>query len=156
MSWRYSQRDVEFVVPDGWIVSEDDFDEVIRAITLGPEGECMVDLYKSEQAPTLEAYVENQTKHFLKALPRNLQIVDGPQRSTEVARHGGLRVEGVKLQFAIRSKTSRNECGDMNCFYRLDFGRYTAMCSLRCSDDEYAALRAGFVEFLESFHVAGQ
>ena len=156
MSWRYSQRDVEFVVPDGWIVSEDDFDEVIRAITLGPEGECMVDLYKSEQAPTLEAYVENQTRHYLNALPRDFQIVAEPLRSAVVARHRGLQVEGVKLQFAIRSKTSRIEYGDVNCFYRLDGGRYTAMCSLRCSDDEYAALRAGFEEFLESFHVAGQ
>lgn len=153
MTNRYSQGGVGFVVPDGWAVSEDDLDDVIRAITLGPDGECMVDIYKSEQAPTLEAYVENQIKHYLNALPREFQVIAGPSHSLEAARHCDRNVEGVRVQFVFRSRTSRIEHGDINSFYRLEVGRFTAMCSLRCSDDEYSALRPGFDKFLESFDV---
>ncbi|HXJ17787.1 MAG TPA: hypothetical protein VNM68_11415 [Candidatus Polarisedimenticolia bacterium] len=143
---------MHFIVPNDWNVVEDDLNEVIRAITLETplDGFCMLDLYKLEQAPTLDGYIDNQMECFLEALPFGFRMVDGPNKSRERARHEGREVFGVTVKSIIRSLFLRRH-SDANSFFRIESDGYVGMCSLRCSGDSFLALRPGFLQLLESF-----
>jgi hypothetical protein len=151
---RYSQKGIHFMVPDGWTVSDDSLDEVLRAITLEAPphvGSCMVDLYKAEQAPQLNKYIQNQIRHFAEALPFGFKIIEGPHNAVEKARHQGREVLGTTVRLVIRSLWFTRS-REVSSFFRIELGSHTAMCSLRCDDDEVSYLRPGFEELLESLH----
>ena len=153
MPSHYSRTGVTFLVPDGWKVSEDDLDGVVRGITLNTpsNGSCMVDLYRTEQAPLLDKYIKTQIRHFAEALAFGFKIVEGPHSSVEKARHQSHEVLGTTVRYVIRSLwLTRSRYTDS--YFRLELGSHTAMCSLRCADDEVSLLRPGFKEILESFH----
>lgn len=147
----YSQKGLQFHYPEEWQVMEDDFDEVIRAITVETplEGLCMLDLYRTEQAPPLDSYIENQIQHFEETLPFGFKIVEGPTNSSEKASHQGREITGVTVKSTIRT-LFRQRIPDVNSFYRIALGDYVGMCSLRCSGDAFSELRPGFLQFLES------
>jgi len=154
MPGSYSHQGVQFVIPDGWTVEEDDLDEVIRAITVDTpsEGYCMIDIYKTAQSPDLSRYIDNQLKHFVAALPLGYKVIEGPFKAEERASHQGTEVVGLVVNLVIRSLL-RRRIPDSNVFYRVELGSYTALCSLRCPADAYQQLRAGFGELLEGFSV---
>ena len=149
----YSQKGIHFVVPDGWTVAEDDLDEVVRGITLDTSsyGSCMVDLYRAEQVPPLDEYVQNQMKHFAEALPFGFRIVEGPQCSVGKARHQGREILGTTVKFVTRSLLLQRE-RHIDSFFSLELGSHAAVCSLRCTEDEVSLLRPAFEVFLESFN----
>lgn len=150
MPTAYAIRGIRFKVPDTWGEVDDDLDETIRSITIDAPsgGYCMLDLYQVEQAPSLDRYIENQIEHYLRALPRGYRIVGKPVRSTETAVHRGREVKGERVWLDVRTFWNRHP--DLNSFFRLDLGRLTGLCSLRCPEEEFDRNRVRFGEFLES------
>ncbi len=149
----YSLQGIHFTVPDGWVVSEDDLNETVRGITLGPptHGACMVDLYRAEQAPPLDKYIQKQVRQFAEALPVGFKVVDGPHSSIEKARHQGGEVLGTTVKLVIRSWwLTRSH--SIDSYFRLELGSQIAMCSLRSDQEDVSTLRPAFEEFLESIH----
>ncbi len=154
MPGSYSHQGVQFVIPDGWAVVEDDVDEVIRAITVDTpsNGYCMIDVYKAVQAPDLSQYIDNQLRHFVKALPFGYKVVEGPLTVEEKGSHQGTEVPGLVVNLVIRTLL-RQRLPDSSAYYRVELGPYTALCSLRCPADSYEQLRPGFGMLLDSLSV---
>lgn len=149
----YSLQGVQFDIPDLWSVSEDDCDKTIRAITLETpfEATCMIDLYKKEHAPSLDWYIDNQIKYFIKALPFGYKIVEGPKKSLDRALRRGQEIFGHTVKMKIRTIFfSRTD--DFNYFYHIELERYSAMISLRGPEHAMSELRSGFLCVLDSFH----
>ena len=147
----YSCKGIQFTIPDDWKVVEDDLDEVIRAITIdaSPGGYCMIDLYRSDQAPSLDGYIEGQLVHYKKALPGRLRMVGEPLKAPEQTVRRGQDIEGVRVRLDIRGILARHP--DLNSFFRIELGEHTGMFSLRCPEGEFETLRPKFHALIETF-----
>lgn len=148
----YSEKGVTFSVPNGWEVVDDDFDEVIRAITLGcPNGGYyMIDVYNREQAPNINKYIDRQIAYFAKELPFGFKIVDGPTSTPEKSLHNGKEVAGVHVSFKVRTRLLQR-IEYMNSFYRIETGARTSMISCQYLTEFHSESRAGFEELLEDY-----
>lgn len=155
MQAMYSEKGVAFSVPKGWKVVEDDFDEVIRAISLEcPNGGYyMIDVYKREQAPYIDKYIDRQFDYFVSELPFGFKIVDGPVRTTEKSLHKGEEVLGVRIAFKVRTLLWQ-QIEYINCFYRIETGARASMISCHCTSELHSNSRREFAELLENYCAA--
>lgn len=152
---KYSSNRVFFTFPDTWKVIEDDFDETIRAITLEcPNGGLyMIDIYNTEQAPTIESYISRQLGCFVKELPMGNKLIEGPFKEPEKAINRGIEILGVRLEFIV-STLLRNRIKYINRFYKVEQGVKTGLISSQFAIEESEKPNEeGFEEILRNFYI---
>jgi len=151
---KYSNAGVSFSFPRAWAVAEDDFDEFIRAITIEDENEgegiYMIDIYKSEQAPSLEMYKSRQMESFLNSLPLGAEIVGTPQ-VTKIESKLGSDIEGIEVTFTISMPLVDN-IHYISSYYKITSGGKTGLLSSQYPLENEFESRKGFEVIVGSFY----
>jgi hypothetical protein len=151
----YQHNGVCFEVPESWEVVGDDGDDIIRAITVEcpNEGYYSIDIYNSEQAPSIENYIERSLTYFTKELPIGFKIIDKPIQSIEKFVSQNLEVEGVKLEFTVRT-LFRQKVKYINSYFRVLSGVKTSLISGQYLAKYSNESQAGFNQILSSYSLA--
>ncbi len=150
----YQHNGVCFEFPESWKVVDDDHD-IIRAITVEcpNEGYYSMDIYNSEQAPSIENYIERSLKHFTKELPFGFKIIDEPTRSIEKLISRNSKIEGVKLEFTV-STLFRQKVKYINRYFRVCSNTKTSLISGQYLVEHSSESEAGFDKIVSSYSLA--
>ena len=151
----YQHDGVCFEFPESWEVVDDDGDDIIRAITVEcpNEGYYSMDIYNSDQAPSIENYIERSLKYFAKELPFGFKIINEPTQSIEKAISENSEIEGVKLEFTVRT-LFRQKIKYINSYFRVNSGAKTSLISGQYLAEHSDESKAGFNKIVSSFSLA--
>ncbi len=151
----YQHNGVCFEFPESWEVVDDDGDDIIRAITVEcpNEGYYSMDIYQSEQAPSIENYIERSLKYFTKELPFGFKIIDKPTRSIEKLVSQNSEIEGVKLEFTVRT-LFRQKIKYINSYFRVCSNTKTSLISGQYLAEHSSESKAGFDKIVSSYCLA--
>ncbi|MFT4941597.1 MAG: hypothetical protein ACI88A_004667 [Paraglaciecola sp.] len=151
---QYQSNSVCFNFPETWEVVDDDGDNFIRAITIEDpnDGFYSMDIYNTEQAPTLEDYIERSMKHFTKELPFYCKIIEEPIREIEKSEHQNTELEGVQLTFTVRSFYF-TKIAYVNSYFRVQSGNKISLISSQYPVENATEAKAGFSKILNSFSI---
>ena len=151
----YQHNGVCFEFPESWEVVDDDGDDIIRAITVEcpNEGYYSIDIYQFEQAPSIENYIERSLKYFTKELPFGFKIIDEPTRSIEKLISQNSEIEGVKLEFTVRT-LFRQKIKYINSYFRVCSNTKTSFISGQYLAEHSSESKAGFDKIVLSYCLA--
>ncbi|ACJ30880.1 hypothetical protein swp_4225 [Shewanella piezotolerans WP3] len=148
----YQHNGVCFEYPDSWEVIDDDNDDLIRAITIEcpNEGYYTIDIYNSEQAPSIENYIERSLKYFIKELPFGFKMLSEPSQDVERTIHQKSEIEGLKLEFIIRT-LFRHKIKYINSYFRVQSGSKISHISGQFLAEHEVDSVAGFNKIIASY-----
>ncbi|WP_441004609.1 hypothetical protein [Pseudocolwellia agarivorans] len=151
----YQHNGVCFEFPESWEVVDDDGDDIIRAITVEcpNEGYYSMDIYNSEQAPSIDNYIERSLKYFTKELPFGFKIIDKPTRSVEKLISHNSEFEGIKLEFTVRT-LFRQKVKYINRYFRVSSNTKTSLISGQYLVEHSSESEAGFDKIVSSYSLA--
>ncbi len=148
----YQHNGVCFEFPESWEVVDDDGDDIIRAINVEcpNEGYYTMDIYNSEQAPSIENYIERSLKYFKKELPFGFKIIETPTQSIEKVTYQNSEIEGVKLEFTVRSLFLQ-KVKYINSYFRVNSGTKTSLISGQYLEEHSSESKVGFDKIISSY-----
>jgi len=148
----YKHNGVCFESPETWEVVEDDGDAIIRAITVEcpNNGYYSIDIYNSNQAPSIDSYIESSMKHFIQELPFVCSLIGIPSRKIEKATNQNVEIEGIQLKFTVRSFFFL-KIEYINSYFRVISDKKTSLISSQYSSDVAIESGEGFNKILASY-----
>jgi hypothetical protein len=151
----YQHNGVCFEFPESWEVVDDDGDDIIRAITVEcpNEGYYSMDIYNSEQAPSIDNYIERSLKYFTKELPFGFKIIEEPTRTIEKLITSSSEIEGVKLEFTVRTLFFQ-KVNYINTYFRICSNSKTSLISGQYLAEHCHESKAGFDKIVASYSLA--
>ncbi|MEW6984532.1 hypothetical protein AAD001_17965 [Colwelliaceae bacterium 6471] len=151
----YQHNGVCFEFPESWEVVDDDGDDIIRAITVEcpNEGYYSIDIYRSEQAPSIESYIERSLKYFTEELPFGFKIIDKPTQSIEKVTLQDLEIEGITLEFTVRT-LFRQKVKYINSYFKVISGSKASLISGQYLEENSSESKAGFNKIVSSYSLA--
>ncbi|GLX76671.1 hypothetical protein tinsulaeT_00110 [Thalassotalea insulae] len=150
----YQHDGVCFEFPELWEVTDDDGDEIIRAINIEcpNDGYYSIDIYNLEQAPSLESYIERSLKYFINELPFHCKIKGQPIREIEHAVNQNTETEGLKLKFTVRAFFIL-KIGYINSYFRVVSGNKVSFISSQYPNESAVESEDGFNKILSSYTI---
>ena len=148
----YQHNGVCFEFPENWKVVDDDGDDIIRAITIEcpNDGYYTMDIYNSELAPSIEIYIDQSLKYIIKELPFGFKVIDVPIQSVEKAIYQNSEIEGLKLEFTIRT-LFRKKIKYINSYFRVSSGKKVSFISGQYLAKDAVESKSGFNKIVASY-----
>ncbi len=150
----YQHNGVYFEFPESWEIIDDDGDDIVRAISVEcpNEGYYSMDIYNSEQAPSLENYIEHSLKYFNKELPFGFKIINESTKHIEKAIYHASEIEGLQLEFTVRT-LFRKKINYICRYFRVNSGRKVSLISGQYLAVHAIESKAGLNEILASYRL---
>ena len=149
---QYDKKNIQLEYPDTWSLTEDDFDETIRAITIEcpNEGIYTIDIYHKEQAPSLNSYMNRSNKYFEKELPIGSKVLHWSKPISIKALNQGHEILGKSIEFSCKSfffmKSKYTAL-----YFCIESQKMISMCCAQFSNDCISESTEGFKMLLNSY-----